>query len=183
MSENKLDEVISLIRQLDSPERVANYRGRPFPFPLRCSIAPSKPWNRSGVEERFNIKLPEDLILLWERTSELRLFEDIQFGQWGLVVWGPSETMSKHPQELRDRERDWREGDFFIGRFLAEADRLLIRCNAGASDFGSVLIALPIDPRRDWPVVGRSLYEFLEKYVRAAGDQFWEPQDKPDDAE
>lgn len=90
-------------------------------------------------------------------------------------MWGPSETLRKHPQELHGRWRDWREGDLFVGQFLGDADRLLVRCNPSAPDFGSVLIALPIDPRRDWPIVGASLVEFLSRYLTVAGDKFWEP--------
>ena len=175
--ENRIDKLISLLGRLDSPERVASYRTRPSPFQLRCSMSPRVAWNRDALEERFNVRFPEDLVSLWMRTSTLRLFEDVRHGQWGLIVWGPSEALEMHPEELRGRERDWREGDFFMGRFIGDADRLLLRCNSEAHDFGSVLVAMPTDPRGDWPIVSPSLLGFLEKYMRGAGDKFWEPQE------
>src|SRR2546422_9175777 len=140
--ENDIDKLISLVRRLDSQERVASYRTGPSPFRLRCSISPGVPWNREALEERFNVRLPEDLVALWKSASGLRLFEDVRHGQLGLVVWGPSEALEMHPEELRGRERDWREGDLFVGRFIADADRLLLRCNPDVQDFGSVLIAM-----------------------------------------
>jgi hypothetical protein len=36
------------------------------------------------------------------------------------------------------------------------------------------MIALPIDPRAEWETVGSSVANFLDQYLRASGDKFWE---------
>ena len=36
------------------------------------------------------------------------------------------------------------------------------------------MIALPIDRRTEWDTVGSALTDFLDRYVQASGDKFWE---------
>jgi hypothetical protein len=61
-----------------------------------------------------------------------------------------------------------------VGRFLGDSDLLVLRCDETAPDVGSTLIALPIDPRGDWPTVARSFREYLERLIAAEGDKYWE---------
>jgi len=173
-----LDSLLSKVRQLDSPESVDSYSGRTSPLPVRCSVGPHEPWNREGLERRLDAAIPPDLALLWDRTSKLRLFEDIRYGQWGLVIWGPAHALRESPLEIVRRKKDFRRGDLVVGEFLGDAELLVVRCDRGADDFGNVTIALEIDPRDEWPIVGKSFIEFLDKYVAAAGDKFWEPETK-----
>ena len=49
-----------------------------------------------------------------------------------------------------------------------------MRCDQSASDFGSVVMALPIDKRPDWDVVAKDFADFLTELVEADGDKFWE---------
>jgi len=175
VEEKEIDRLLAQYREIDAPAKVERFTGRRQPLPLRCAVAPPRSYDRTAIESDLHVTLPEDLTILWERTSELRLFEDIRYGQWGLVIWGPAETVRMHPEEIRGWEEDWREGDLLVGRFLGDADRMVVRCNADAPDFGSVLIRMPIDPRKDWPHVGSSLREFLGTHLARGGDKFWEP--------
>jgi hypothetical protein len=172
-----LDRLLSRVEGLDSPQRVDAYRGRTSPLPLRCSIVPPVPWNRTELEKTLSLTLPPQLAGLWEKTSGLRLFEDIKYGQWGLHLWGPSDTVRMHPVELTYHPPEvMLRCDLFVGRFLGDADRLVLRCDRDLKDFGSVQVAVEIEPRREWPMVGHSLAEFLDRYVKGAGEKFWEPQ-------
>jgi len=127
------------------------------------------------LETILGATLPDELVELWRQTSGLRLFEDAVYGQWGLVIWSVVEMMTKSPSEVARREVDFGPGDVVIGKFLGDQDRLMIRCEKRKNDFGSVLIELEMDPREEWPVVARSLSGFLEKFLSAWGDKFWEP--------
>jgi hypothetical protein len=62
-----------------------------------------------------------------------------------------------------------------IGKFLGDSDLLVIRADETQSDFGSVIVALPIDPRPDWYHVAKSLADFLEEFAQSGGQKFWTP--------
>jgi hypothetical protein len=64
--------------------------------------------------------------------------------------------------------------DLIIGEFLGDAELLLVRCDPGAPDFGQVVVVLPIDARKDWPIAASNLSEFVAKYVESSGDKFWD---------
>jgi hypothetical protein len=72
----------------------------------------------------FDITLPSDLIQFWEETSSVHLFEEINYGQWGLVIWSPEEVLTKHPERFQERaySEDFRKGDLIIGSFLGDLD-------------------------------------------------------------
>ncbi len=87
---------------------------------------------------------------------------------------GPPRTSKPTvPQTCPNAPNDCISGDVFVGKFIGDQDRLLVRCKSDQPDFGQVLVALPIDPRPLWPVVAESLGEFLMKYVEASGDKYW----------
>ncbi len=115
-----------------------------------------------------------ELRVLWENVSSLRLFEDVRYGQWGLILWSPEQVVDAHRKHVKGREQDFRPGDVILGEFLGDSDLLVLRCDPEAEDYGSVLIALPIDPRAEWYRVGTSLLGFLMKFVEAQGEKFWE---------
>lgn len=112
---------------------------------------------------------PVDLEIFWKHYKRALLFEDQQFGQWGLEILDPSESLLATSEYELDRDRDRRIGDRVIGRFLGDSDVLLIRCDPSASDFGCIIVALPLDSREDWPLVGNSFSEFLKRYAKGEG--------------
>ncbi|MBI1928510.1 SMI1/KNR4 family protein [Candidatus Poribacteria bacterium] len=152
-----------------------NILGPDPPMHLCCKILPrSAPWDLSVLEKLRVITLPPDLRELWSQVSSLRLFEDVTYGQWGLIIGTPDEAITRHQQKVAERRRDFLPGDLLIGEFLGDSDLLVVRCNPGEPDFGTVLIALPLDGREDWYVAGASLTEFLENFLETSGKKFWE---------
>ncbi|HVS06843.1 MAG TPA: SMI1/KNR4 family protein [Candidatus Dormibacteraeota bacterium] len=171
-----IDEVLGRVRSFGSEPRVVVHRRGPSPFPLSCSLSNPVPWSADKVEAACSASLPSDLKAFWDRVDSARLFEDVEYGQWGLVFWSAEEVAERSPKIARERSRDYRPGDIFIGEFLGDSDLLLIRGDRSAPDDGQVMIALPIDRRAEWDTVGSSFTDFLDQYVRASGDKFWESE-------
>src|SRR5438128_310853 len=114
----------------------------------RCRFA------HSGVEvEDLNAilrhRIPDELREFWRVAEWAKLFEDPEYGQWGLHVLTPHEALRETLKYCKDRAKDFVEGDFIVGRFLGDSDLLLIRCQQSVPDFGQVLVVLPLDPRGD----------------------------------
>jgi len=169
-----IDEVLSAVRSFGAEPRIVVHRRGPSPFPLRSSVGQPAPWSPERVEEACAVSLPSELREFWNKVGSARLFEDEENGQWGLVIWSPQEVIEGSLRISRERVRDSRPGDLFVGEFLGDSDLLLVRCDKKAPDFGRTMIALPIDPRAEWETVGSSVASFLDQYVRASGDKFWE---------
>lgn len=131
-------------------------------------------WEKQEIENQLSINLPNMLVGLWNKTGGLHLFEDKKYGQSGLIIWSPRKTLEQQKQYRDYREDDFFDGDLVIGEFLGESDLVIMRCDKLSIDFGEVLIALPIDPRKDWHKVASSLSEFLEKFIENNGDKYWE---------
>lgn len=145
-------------------------------MPMHSQVLPPQPWDKQELEEVLRITLPGAIAHLWDKTSGLRLFEDITYGQWGLIVWSPSQVMDEQEKRIAQRKEDFHPGDLIVGEFLGDADLLLLRCDATSPDFGNVLVALPLDSREEWYLAAHSLESFLSQYIAAEGDKFWENQ-------
>ena len=146
----------------------------PIPLPLRCQILPTTLWNKKALEDALGVTLPSDLEQLWDQASSLRLFEDVTYGQWGLVIWPPNQVIIEQGKRLSGRGQDFRGGDLVIGEFLGDSDLLMLRANPTERDFGHAMIALPLDPRKDWYVAAESLVTFLTRFLESNGNKFWE---------
>ena len=120
------------------------------------------------------MEVSESLAEFWRNSDGARLFEDREYGQWGLVLLSPSLAAERSRQLQDERPREYREGDLVVGEFLGDSDLLLVRCDRKAEDFGSVLVVLPLDPRHDWFQVSSDFESFLVDYERAQGAKFWE---------
>lgn len=118
--------------------------------------------------------LPPALSQFWKIARSARLFHDCTYGQWGLDILIPSGAADETRRQRQQRQDDYDATDLVVGRFLGDSDLLVVRCNQAAPDFGTVLVALPLDPRNDWYLVAKSLDEFFTKYVEAKGDKYWE---------
>jgi hypothetical protein len=137
------------------------------PFRLACSFEP--PTSPSGELSAVwgGRELPSELVELWTSARSARLFEDIDYGQWGLVLLSPPESADRTALELAERPGDFAAGDIVIGEFLGDQE-LLVHTPTG------ILVALPLDPRSDWDVAADNLEEFLRRYLDAHGDKYWE---------
>lgn len=120
---------------------------------------------------RFDEEVPAELIELWQVCGGARLFTDVDYGQWGLVLLGPEVSWRRTLDQLDLPPADRRPGDVVIGEFLGDLDLLIYApTEAGES---RILVSLPLDPRDDWYAVGSSLEEFLVRYVDNQGEKFW----------
>src|SRR5262249_50815970 len=117
----------------------------------------------------LDCQVPLDLREFWSYARSARLFEDLGYGQWGLEILEPKRALEETNRFRARRQKDFVDGDVVVGKFLGDSDLLLMRCDTTARDFGTMLVALPLDPRNDWYLVSRSFADFLEKYVTTHG--------------
>ena len=116
---------------------------------------------------------PPDLAEFWSRFRTVNLFEDQEYGQWGLVIFSPEQAVESTGRFRDMRARDFVEGDLVIGEFLGDQDLLVIRCDQESEDYGRVLVALPIDPRVDWYEAADTFAELLDQFARSGGEKYW----------
>ena len=170
-----VDIMNQLLTDWDTP-RVPRYlqeeANLSIEMPERCSAEKSE--RPLLVEDG----IPEDLRELWDSFSSAKLFEDVNYGQWGLEIFD-YETSNQRTREFnRERPQDAADGDRVIGRFIGDLDLLLIRCNPRESDFGSIVVAIRDGFRKEWYRPASSLSSFLEEYASYDGQKYWETQFK-----
>jgi hypothetical protein len=132
----------------------------------------SKVESRASIDEvsgawPAHALLPE-LEALWLSSREAWLFQDIDYGQWGLHILDPAAAAARTNAERARRPDDFEATDAGVGEFLGDTDLLVLEAN------GRILVALPLDPRTDWPPVASTLTEFLTRYLEAVGEKYWE---------
>jgi len=115
---------------------------------------------------------PGELVHSWSTSRQSRLFEDVDYGQWGLMLLPPANAAKRTAGERVLRPNAYRAGDIIIGEFLGDQELLVFA--PSEVNRGQVLIALPMDDRPDWPAAASSLAEFLERYLDALGEKYWE---------
>jgi hypothetical protein len=163
-----MDELEAIV---DSWRRLS---GRTFhvpgnPFPLRCSIDDAA--TSAEIEAAWpHGSLPAAISKFWQNARSARLYEDIEYGQWGMVILSPLESARRTRYERRTRSEDIRDDDIVFAEFLGDSDLVLVHASSGC-----VIIAGGIDRRRDWPSAASSVIEFLSKYTSAQGMKYWEP--------
>ena len=59
---------------------------------------------------------PIEALALWDECRDARLFEDINFGQWGLLLLDPKGSAERTLQERSARTNDFREHDVVMVR-------------------------------------------------------------------
>jgi hypothetical protein len=134
---------------------------------VRCTMEPAR--GLPAIEP----PPPPFLVELWAKVNTARLFEDADYGQWGLELLSPHESAEASGAFRRARVRDRKKGDLVVGRFLGDSDLLVVRADSKAADFGSVLVALPLDRRADWYHPAASLETFVRSFIAAKGAKFW----------
>lgn len=167
-----VNEAIQLLKEKGAQLRAPIELDGVSPMVFTCMFA------SNGVEpdalDALHITCPPDLLTFWTVAESARLFLDSTYGQWGLHLLEPSEAVEMTRIFAEERRREFCKGDLVVGRFLGDSDLLIVRCSEDEADFGKVLVAVPLDPRNDWYNVANSFAEFLENYIAAKGDKFWE---------
>jgi hypothetical protein len=168
----ELHEILHLLGTVWSQPREVTHRGKKSPFFLKSDFAVDAAEPREIAQLPFRI--PEDLKQFWLRARSAALFRDVTYGQWGIEVMDPLESLRVTQRQAARRPSEFMKTDLVVGRFMGDSDLLLLCCASESESYGSVRIALPIDKRSDWPIVATSLTEFFDRLVRAEGDKYWE---------
>lgn len=138
-----------------------------------CKLSCVVLYNTTPPLHNFSFALPEELNNYLDLVSEAKLFLDVEYGQWGLHLLPILEVVNLTYEEIKDRPKDFKTTDVVIGRFIGDLDLLVIDCEKG-SNYGSVLVALPLDNRAEWYKVGNSIDIFFSEYLQKEGKKFWE---------
>lgn len=139
-----------------------------------CTVLEPAQWDKAEVEAAFEMLISDELTQLWHQCDGMRLFEDKIDGQWGLIVHGPKESLVKQAEFLRDRGEWVLPGDLVFASFRGDLEVVLLRCDKGALDYGSVVVAAEMDERSSWERAADSLESFLSRFLDAKGDKYWE---------
>lgn len=146
----------------------------PLAVHFATKVEPPSSWSPAAVEAALGLTLPGSIKELWSGAHSIRLFEDVTYGQWGLSVLSPDDAIVSTQLQTASRKSESRPGDLVVGTFIGDSDVLLLRCDEKAEDYGTIVVSLPIYSRSDWPVVGRSLEQFLLDYIACSGEKFWD---------
>jgi hypothetical protein len=125
-----------------------------------------------SVAEAWPGGVDAEAAAVWAATGEARLFEDVTYGQWGLLLLSPAASAARTARERADRPDDIRPDDVVVGEFLGDQDLLIL----APSEAGErrVLVALPLDKRGEWYGAAPSLADFLARFYDAGGEKYWE---------
>lgn len=164
-----IEDSIASLRQWETP-RKANHRGEPCPFPLVCYLS-----SRAAYPDEIQeLKADSGLSRFWSVCDSAELFKDAQFGQWGVQILTPTEAKAETEKWISTRPDDFESHDLVFARFFGDSDLLVIDGSKASGDHRSVLVALPFDPRSDWPKAGKSFEAFLQLLIANEGDKYWE---------
>jgi len=117
-------------------------------------------------------ELPAEVSDLWSICRGARLFEDVVYGQWGLVILNPLASALRTTKEREARPADFRIDDIVIGEFLGDLELLIV----APSEEGNrrIMVVLPLDGRSEWFAAASSLPEFFYALLESGGSKFWE---------
>lgn len=167
----KLLEIITTLeKEWTTPKSTVDSKGEESFFKFKCTF-----FEGVGNEfESFNIAIPQDLKDFYKISNGARLFEDTEYGQWGMNLFSLDELHRATEDYKHNREDEAMTGDLIIGDFLGDSDLLLIRIDEKMLDYGKVAIVNPIYKRPDWYWLDIDFLDFIEKYASSNGGKFWE---------
>lgn len=171
-----MHELIDAIKKLKADwlsPKDAMHAGKSVAVPLVCRFEP--PAKTVDIElAKSTGGAPEELLTFWQCANGASLFEDEVYGQWGLRLWPVLRSLEETRIFSSNRLQDYKEGDLIVGEFLGDSELLLVRCDPAAADYGSVVVALPLDERVEWDFVSPSFQQFFVSYSKMHGQKFWQ---------
>ena len=139
---------------------------------LACSVTFKSAGTPTSDVSEAGSDIPPELVELWVTCDEARLFEDVDYGQWGLVLLDPHSSRERTLQQLDSRPAQMRSTDFIIGEFLGDSELLVLaKDDSGAT---RILVSIPIYPREEWYRLDGNLETFLKQFGESQGRKFWE---------
>ncbi|WP_214514932.1 hypothetical protein [Rhodococcus sp. WY5] len=118
--------------------------------------------------------LPADLVNLWTNTGECRLHHGTGSRKSGITILSSTASAARTERELRfwgvDDVR--LESTDIVFAIIAERAEFLV-FDTSVSEFNILLVSM-FDEREDWPVVGRTIADFLHRYRTASTDTAWQ---------
>jgi len=153
-----------LTRIAGLPDEVVKLGENEQPCVFRSRVFPPVEWNEQEICEQLNIVLPVELKQFWMYASEVRI-ETLEEGNCmrsGIYISSPLDVLEFHHRKISEEfpER-YTDGDLIIGERVGDLMLFVVRCKQNLKDFGTVLLSNPIDQRKDWQVVGKTVTEFL----------------------
>ncbi len=117
--------------------------------------------------------LSEDLVDLWTNAGECQLHHDSDLGKVVITLLSPAAAAELTERELRfwgvDDAR-LKTSDIVFGTVVGRPEFLVF--DTTTSEF-NILLASMFDERKHWPVLGRTIADFLRRYRNAITDIAW----------
>ncbi|ATI36511.1 hypothetical protein CPI83_30425 (plasmid) [Rhodococcus sp. H-CA8f] len=127
-----------------------------------------------GIAENWDLDaLPDDLLNLWTSTAECRLHHDNGLRRESITLLSPSASKALTARELMFwgiDDRRLAKDDIIFGTLLVEPELLVFD---PTRDEYTILLASMLEERKDWPVVGRNLADFLLRYRHSSSQNPW----------
>ncbi len=133
------------------------------------------PADNALIADRWDLKaLPADLVHLWTSTGERRLHHDIGSGKSAITILSSTASAERTERELRfwgvDDAR-LKKTDIVFATIDDYAEFLVF--DTSVCEFTILLVSM-FDEREHWPVVGRTIADFLHRYQKAPTDTAWQ---------
>lgn len=132
------------------------------------------PSDVNGIAENWSLDtLPDDLRTLWTHAAECRLHHDNGLRTEGITLLSPSASKALTTCELKFwgvDDRRLSKDDIIFGTLLVEPELLVFDTTR---DEYTILLASMLDERKDWPVVGRNISDFLLRFRHSTGKSGW----------
>lgn len=168
---NTIAELIVRLKREWSTPRTAVHQGKECPLKLVCEFGEPTELGREHAlyKPLSHTQLPE----FWTIASSAGLFRDAYYSQWGLKVLNPEATVVGTKIFASERPREYRRGDLVFAEFYGDSEIAILRTDPVNPDFGTVIIGLPLDPRKEWPLAATTFGEFIYSYAECEGDKYW----------
>ncbi len=134
---------------------------------LRCTI--HEPATPREIDEAWKHGVNDEARALWLLCGEALLFEEPDYGQWGLHLLGPAASAARTAYEQAERPEDIRPSDVVIAEWLGDLELVVL---AGTDE--QVLAAEPLDERSQWTKVAPNIATLLCNLVASDGERYWE---------
>ena len=131
------------------------------------------PASLQDIERAWPDGVHSDAVAFWSVVGSADLFEDIEYGQWGMHILTPAGSFERTRKARIDRPDDLREDDVVIAEFRGDLELLILAPSEEQPD-RRILVALELDKRDKWYGVGPSLAGLLDRYFDAVGDKYWD---------